>query len=196
MTAEQWMPIPGWEGRYSVSSEGRLRGEPLKVRRGPGDGEYTWPSRPVSQYRTPRGYMAATLYRGNKSYSRRVHRLVLEAFVGPCPDGMEARHLDGNPTNNRLENLAWGSHQENEADKRAHGTAPTGERGPGAKLNSRQVAAIRHRFAAGERAVDLAAEFGIHWATLYKIARRQSWQLVGDEQPDTDTDPTLDRSTP
>lgn len=47
---------------------------------------------------------------------RTVHSLVLEAFTGPCPEGMEARHLDDNPTNNRLENLVWGTRSENSQD--------------------------------------------------------------------------------
>ncbi len=53
---------------------------------------------------------------------RYVHQLVLEAFVGPCPSGLECRHLDGNPDNNQLENLRWGTRLENMADKKLHGT--------------------------------------------------------------------------
>ncbi len=70
---------------------------------------------------------------------RTVHRLVLEAFVGPCPPGMQCRHLDGNPANNRLENLAWGTHAENAADKIRHGRG-----GPlSSQTKARMVAARR-----------------------------------------------------
>lgn len=58
---------------------------------------------------------------GGKFTTFRVHRLILEAFVGPCPDGMEARHKDGNPGNNRLDNLAWGTKEENTEDNRKSG---------------------------------------------------------------------------
>ncbi len=51
----------------------------------------------------------------------RVHRLVLAAFVGPCPEGMEARHMDGYPSNNALANLVWGTPADNRADNRKHG---------------------------------------------------------------------------
>ncbi len=51
-----------------------------------------------------------------------VHQLVLGAFVGPCPIGMECRHLDGNPSNNFLSNLRWGTHLENMEDMRRHGS--------------------------------------------------------------------------
>lgn len=53
---------------------------------------------------------------------RRVHHLVLETFVGPCPSGYEARHLNGNPGDNRACNLAWGSRVEQIADQKRHGT--------------------------------------------------------------------------
>lgn len=52
-----------------------------------------------------------------------VHRLVLEAFVGPCPPGMECRHFpDRDPTNNRLDNLSWATRKQNMEDKASHGT--------------------------------------------------------------------------
>ena len=52
----------------------------------------------------------------------KVHRLVLETFVGPCPDGMECLHINGDPGDNRVENLRWGTHAENMQDSLAHGT--------------------------------------------------------------------------
>jgi hypothetical protein len=51
-----------------------------------------------------------------------IHRLVLETFVGPCPKGMMCRHLDGNPTNNNLNNLVWGTPSENQKDAVRQGT--------------------------------------------------------------------------
>ena len=67
-----------------------------------------------------RGHCVVDLGRTN---TRFVHRLVLETFVGPCPDGMECRHLDGNPLNNQIGNLAWGTRKENHDDSIDHGTA-------------------------------------------------------------------------
>ena len=103
---------------------------------------------------------------------RYVHRLVLEAFVGPCPDGMECRHnTDPNPSNNNLDNLRWGTHSENERDKAVHGTHRKGERHPISKLTADLVADIRRRHAAGERQMDLALAFGVHRITIHGIVR-------------------------
>lgn len=68
------------------------------------------------------GYRYVMLNARGECYSHKVARLVLETFVGPCPDGMECRHLDGNKLNDDLENLCWGTRYENIQDKVIHGT--------------------------------------------------------------------------
>lgn len=76
-----------------------------------------------------------------------VHRLVLLAFVGPCPNDMECCHFpDRNPSNNRLSNLRWGTRQDNAADQVRHGTRIQGERHPKSVLTDRQVASIRQEY--------------------------------------------------
>lgn len=64
------------------------------------------------------GHLVVALGNHNKKYL--IHRLVLETFVGPCPDGLECRHLNGIPNDNRLENLVWGTHRENMKDNVIH----------------------------------------------------------------------------
>src|ERR1044072_2359706 len=68
-----------------------------------------------------RSYRYLNLCKGGKPTIYMVHRIVLEAFVGPRPAGMECRHLDGNPGNNNLSNLQWGTPLQNAADRKAHG---------------------------------------------------------------------------
>lgn len=106
MSAVEWRPVPGWEGLYEVSSDGQIR----SLRAG----------RPMRTFITEKGYRRVYLYRGKRIQRVRVHTAVLGAFVGPRPAGMVTRHLDGNPANNHLSNLAWGTHAENEADKKRH----------------------------------------------------------------------------
>jgi HNH endonuclease len=69
-----------------------------------------------------KGYKSVSLRRDGKARTQQVHALVLEAFVGPRPAGFVTRHLDGNPANNDLTNLRWGTHSENVRDSIAHGT--------------------------------------------------------------------------
>lgn len=78
--------------------------------------------RPKAQYPRAGGHMRASLSVNGKSRALYVHRLVLEAFVGPCPEGMEGCHNNGNPADNRLENLRWDTRSENVYDAVRHGT--------------------------------------------------------------------------
>lgn len=59
---------------------------------------------------------------GGRRYWRQVHRLVLTAFVGPCPDGLEGCHDDGMPGNNHVRNLRWDTRGNNHLDQVRHGT--------------------------------------------------------------------------
>lgn len=108
---ERWLPIPGYEGRYDVSDQGRVR-------------SLAWgKERILKTCMDHKGYLQVGLSGGGPlARVPRVHRLVLLAFVGPRPDGMECRHIDGDHQNNILGNLRWGTHSENEFDRVKHGT--------------------------------------------------------------------------
>jgi hypothetical protein len=106
--SETWLPIPGYEGRWDVSTEGRVRSLPRRRTRGG----------ILRQRINKRGYMSLVL--GSETHE--VHRLVALAFIGPRPVGHEVRHIDGDRQNARASNLAYGTRSENVLDKRAHGT--------------------------------------------------------------------------
>lgn len=104
-----------------------------------------------------------------------VHRLILEAFNGPCPDGCEARHYpDGTRSNCSIGNLVWGTRSENFHDKWEQGTMPHGEKHHNATLTDLQVAEIRERKAAGETLKTLADEFGVHLGTIWNLVNGRS----------------------
>lgn len=107
-----------------------------------------------------------------------VHRLVLLAFVGPCPDGLQACHNDGDRENNRPDNLRWDTPSSNYADRDRHGTTATGERNGASKLNAVAVAEIRRRYAAGESQESLGRFFGVGHATISRVVRRVVWRDV------------------
>ncbi|TXH10486.1 MAG: hypothetical protein E6R04_05275 [Spirochaetes bacterium] len=118
---EKWMPVVGYEGCYEVSDSGRVRSVARTTVRSNGR-PHTLTQQIRAQKETGKGYRSVTLIRDAKLRTFTVHRLVLEAFVGPRPEGNECRHLDGNPSNNNLGNLAWGTPSENQRDSLAHGT--------------------------------------------------------------------------
>lgn len=108
LPGEEWRPVPGFEKWYEVSNLGRVKS--LGTSRG---------HRPriLRQAVKHQGYRTVCLYRGDcKQQRKHVHRLVLTAFVGECPDDHEACHIDGDGSNNRVENLYWGTRSDNQLD--------------------------------------------------------------------------------
>lgn len=111
---ETWKPVVGYEGLYEVSNLGRVK----RIAVGPG----ARAGRILKARRLNGGHLTLGLYRDGKREKFLVHRLVLLAFVGPCPDGMQGCHApDPDPSNNRLSNLRWDTQSENEFDKVKHG---------------------------------------------------------------------------
>lgn len=114
--SERWLPIVGYEGDYSVSDQGRVRSEAGVVVRSNGR-PCTRKSKILHQtahYKS--GHMRVTLHRRGTQETAEVHRLVLAAFIGPCPLGLESLHWDDIPSNNALTNLRYGTRSENKLD--------------------------------------------------------------------------------
>jgi hypothetical protein len=118
---ETWLPVVGYEDRYEVSDQGRVASKPYQA--STRYGEPCWrPARILASRKTKKGYVIVTLNRSRgDSAQKRVHRLVLEAFVGPCPEGMECCHGPGGPSDNRLSNIRWDTRNENARDIVRHG---------------------------------------------------------------------------
>lgn len=114
---EEWRPIPGYEGYYSVSNLGHVRSEPRVIDRPGPKGVLTVRGRILKQvphYRDQ--YMMVSLNRDNIRRAFFVHRLVMLGFVGARPEGQEVRHLDCDKRNNTLDNLCYGTPTENAQD--------------------------------------------------------------------------------
>lgn len=107
-----------------------------------------------------------------------VQRLVMEAFVGKRPPGMECRHLNNNKSDNRLENLKWGTQEENRDDNHQAGSYGKGETHTQAKLTEKQVIEIRKRRDKGEPLKSIATDFNIGVSAVSLIARRKTWAHV------------------
>lgn len=125
-------------------------------------------------------YPRFNLYQGGGKWKQYgVHTVVCIAFHGPRPEGMMVRHLDGNPLNNKASNLCWGTQQENEADKKRHGTATIGERHPSAVLTEQQVIKIRSHSQRRGIGAELAREYGISETAVSYIRNGKTWRHLG-----------------
>ena len=114
---EEWRPVVGYEGLYEVSDLGRVRSLDRVTSHG-----HRRKGSFKARKRHHSGYMIVQLWSKGVSSNPRVHRLVLEAFVGPAPAGRGlGLHGNGNPGDNTLPNLRWGNGSENEQDKKKHG---------------------------------------------------------------------------
>lgn len=117
------------------------------------------------------GYLRVTF--GRSACREWVHRLVLKAFVGPHPDGMETRHLNGNRGDNRVENLVWGTRAENAADKRRHGSTRNH-----ARLTEDDVRSIREAVRDGASSAEVAQRFGVVPGYVRQIVTRRAWSHI------------------
>lgn len=198
--SETWRAVVGFEGRYEVSDQGRVRSLRVqhgKVRREP----------LILREITRNGYRWISLGAAKRQVA--VHRLVLGAFVGPCPPDHETGHLNGIRDDNRLVNLRWITRQENAEHKALHGTLLVGDANPArrhperlargdrngarlyperltrgedhrtAKLTYEQVSEIRRVYVLGRvRQQDLADRFGVSQTVISSILRGRTWRPV------------------
>jgi hypothetical protein len=181
-TVEEWRPVVGYEGAYSVSNLGNVRREK--------PGPHTRRGRMSRPHLHRRGYPCVCLWNEGNGRHHSVHRLVIAAFVGPCPSGYVVNHIDGDKTNPVITNLEYVTPQGNSTHAARTGLLPTGaahwvhrhpekmvkgERNGNAKLNSLQVRVIR-RLLPHMTQNDIAAAFGINSRTVSAINRGHSWK--------------------
>lgn len=170
MTVE-YRDIPGYPG-YQVGSDGSVL--TLKTAGRHAAKQLREPRRLKTKI-APTRYPMVCLCRDNVKRYANVHTLVAEAFLGPRPWKNVVRHLDGDRTNCALENLAYGSAEQNEADKVEHGTRLCGEFIYGARLTEAKVLELRKAFASGRSAASLAVLFGVHEDTVLSAVHGDSW---------------------
>lgn len=167
---ERWANVVGFGDRYEISDQGNIR------------------RRDNHRRLTPRPHIKTGYYQVGLSVDGRknhpyIHRLVCEAFSGPCPEGMECRHKDGDRSNNQSTNLAWGTRVEQNQDRNSHGTSNRGERHGLSKLTTEQVLEIRRLAATGWTQGDLAEQYGVCQQTISDIVVRRKWAWLPEGDP-------------
>lgn len=133
------------------------------------------------------GYKHIVLYSGEKEIGKSIHCLILETFVGPCPNGMEACHNNGIKTDNRLDNLRWDTRSNNQKDAIKHGTAPClhqiGSKHPNSKLTEQGVRMIIYMYRTGlftQR--EIAKVYNITTSNISNIVNKKTWKHLWGEQ--------------
>lgn len=168
----KWKKINGWP--YDVSSNGLLR----RTKKANG----TYVGRIVRPSFVKNGYGIVILQNCGKKKTTRIHRLVAEAFIGPCPDGLQVNHKDGNKRNNLASNLEYVDRVGNmqHAAKmgllKGPGTRGTGH--AGTKLTEQNVLDIRSYLAKGFTVKQAAAFFSIGESCVAHIKFRRTWRHI------------------
>lgn len=175
-------PCPSYPG-YSATTDGRVISHRRRgFRTGPfrgGSESRIDPSHTyeLSQFTTKKGYKTVGIsFPNGKSRPVGVHQLVADAFLGPCPEGLQVRHLNGVPSDNRPDNLRYGTHHDNARDRQVHGTYLGGSNHHNAKLTAGQASTIRRRRRLGEKVLDLAVEYGVSVSTIESIIYGKSYR--------------------
>ena len=118
---ETWKQIPGTCGIYEASNLGRVRSVDRLETQINGR-KYLRKGRILAAHKIKSGYLQVSPRVNGKPFERLVHRLVLAAFTGYFPQGLQVCHNNGNPLDNRIENLRWGTYSDNVYDRVKHGT--------------------------------------------------------------------------
>lgn len=177
MEEEIWLPIAEFDG-YEVSNLGRVRN--WNSQNGVGGRGLSPRLLKLTKF-VNKPYLRVRPSKNGKSKTRRVHHLVLEAFEGPCPEGMEACHDDGDGANNRRDNLRWDTHVENMKDQIRHGTTARGERSSLSKITELQAKAVKAALAAvtGHGSIKRVSEMtGISYRIVADIKCNKTWRHV------------------
>lgn len=176
---EEWRPASRGDGTYMVSNRGRVKR--LLFTRSDGRRRRERVLAVIYSHapkNSVNGYPRIRLWNGRSYAYAMVHSLVMEAFVGPLPEGMVVNHKNGVKADNRIENLEYISRGDNIRHAARMGLLPRGNDRPNAKLTPDAVRRIRQRFRRGESNASIARDFGVAAATIRCVRLGQSWSHV------------------
>jgi hypothetical protein len=158
-----------WDDRYAISCQGQLFSRAGNRKQYSSD----WRLKKTFQAGPRRDYVYTHLNDQEKSFG--IHALVAKVFIGDRPENQDVRHLDGNPKNNHVKNLAYGTRKENMADMHKHGRISKGSKRWNARLTEKDVVKIRKMLAKGYGPTFIGNKFGVSDSAIYCIDRKLSW---------------------
>lgn len=178
---EIWKDIEGYEGRYQVSNYGNVKSLYQEYYGGHGKKQLIIrPEKLMALNKNNHGYIQVTLCKDGKYKSKKVHRLVLEAFTINPEYKPQVNHINGNKIDNHLDNLEWCTSKENivHGIETLHNKRACGEKQHLAKLNDELVIELRNKMKNGISPYKLAPEYGLDVRTIYRIKNNETWRHV------------------
>lgn len=170
---EIWKEIKNYT-EYAVSSFGRI----MRIKDGHPQSR-TKAGKILKPRKMENGYWYITIYESSKRKDFRIHRLVAEHFIGPCPKDYEVNHIDADKSNNHYFNLEYVTHKENIEHAKRLDLYARGEGVSISKLNKTKVKLIRLVHKMGLVSMkELAIIFEVHRTTIEQIIRNQTWKHV------------------
>lgn len=170
----EWREIPGCPG-YRAGSNGEIQSSLWPGKRLSQRAERPWKSI-VARRNDKNGYMYVTMRVNCKHYTATVHSLILRAFIGERPNGMDACHTNGCRTDNRIQNLRWDTRKNNNLEKSSHGTQVHGEQHPVSKLTDEIVMQMRQMRVAGMSFQKIANRVGVNLNTAWNAVTGRTWK--------------------
>jgi hypothetical protein len=177
----QYKIIQGYNGAYMVGSDGTV----WSRKNGRWGFRKNWKRlfghkrKPHSNYPYVRFGVCLTDPKTNRKNFKFIHHVVLETFVGPCPHGYECAHLNGDATDNRVENLQWTTHKENSLHTVDHGSQLKGENHHAAKLTEQQVREIKLLIKNKTKSLRaIAREYNVSYQAIHKISQNKSYRNI------------------
>jgi hypothetical protein len=179
METETWKTIPDYDG-YEASNFGRIRSWWKTGCKGQKRKSNPIILKPHLNTSNRRGRYIVHLAQKGRIVGRNVAHLVLFAFTGPRPLGLECCHKDDNREHNGISNLRWDTKQGNWNDRRRNGNGTGHHVGsPSARLTEDQVLLIRNGFAVGLHRRALALQYQVCERTISDILSGHTWPHVG-----------------
>lgn len=161
---EEWRPIRSFYHLYEVSNFGRVRS--LRY------------NKIMKPHTTHSGHQRVGIFEGGFRKQKYIHVLVIESFVGKRPEGLQCAHLDGNPKNNRINNLKWCTPKENMSHKKLHGTHQAGETAAYRKFSKAKILRIRKDHTKGISDMEISFKYGVSRRHVNDIVKRRKWKSI------------------
>ena len=171
---EEWLPCPGYEDSYQVSNLGRVR----SIDRVSGSRPGITKGKLLIQTPNRKRYLEVRLFKNSKSISKVVHRLVAKAFIINVNNFKQVNHIDGNKSNNCVNNLEWITNSENQKHAYKLGLQPSraGENNTNTKLTDKDVTLLKQLYNSGSTIIEVSNSMNINVSIIRQIIYGKSWK--------------------